>query len=466
MRVLFLCHFFPPTHTSGAENYTFNLAQALVKQGHQVQVLCAGTWDSGERYWNGYTDETYAEIQVRRLHICWHKAPDPNRYLYDNPVTAAHLRDWLAELRPDVVHITSCYTLSASVIQVCKDAGLPVVLTLVDFWFLCPSLHLLRSDGALCDGQTTPWQCLRCLMAGAKAYRWPARLLPEAAIEPVLSAASRNAILNRQRGLRGLALNMAERKQVMSRQLQQVDVLLAPSRFLAETHAAVIDGLPLRVQEYGHDLSWLADYSAERTSGGPVRFCYMGQITHDKGVHVLVEAFLRLDPTSCAQLDIWGGLNDSVYVAHIRQLCAHSGNIQLRGRFPRSQLAAVLAEADVVVAPSIWYENNPLVIQEAFAARIPVIASSLGGMAEFVTHELNGLLFKPSDADDLARQMERIVIEPELLERLRVGIPTVKTIEQETTQLMQLYNYWCREKVPQEGGMFYAKTELSVALAS
>lgn len=439
MKILFLCHFFPPTHTSGAENYTFNLAHAFVQQGHQVQVLCAGSWDRGERYWNGYTDETYAGIQVRRLQLCWHKAPDPNRYLYDNPVTAAHLRDWLAEIRPDIVHITSCYTLSASVIQVCKDAGLPVVLTLVDFWFLCPSLHLLRSDGALCDGQTTPWQCLRCLMAGAKAYRWPARLLPDVAIKPVLSAASRNVTLNRQRGMRGMALNMAERKQVMSRQLQQVDVLLAPSRFLAETHAAVIDGLPLRVQPHGHDLAWLADDKGKTSSSSAVRFCYIGQITHDKGVHVLVEAFLRLDPSSKAELDIWGSLNDSAYVARIRELAARSRNIHLRGRFPREQLAAVLAEADMVVAPSIWYENNPLVIQEAFAAGVPVIVSDLGGMAEFVQHEVNGLLFARADAASLAEQMKRVLREPALLTRLRAGIPAVKTIQQEIAEMQTIY---------------------------
>lgn len=212
MKILFLCHFFPPTHTSGAENYTFNLARVLVEQGHQVQVLCAGTWDRGERYWNGYTDEIYAGIRVRRLQLCWYKAPDPNGYLYDNPETAAHLRDWLAQIQPDVVHITSCYTLSASAIQVCKDAELPVVLTLVDFWFLCPSLHLLRSDGALCDGQTTAWQCLRCMMFNAKAYRWPASLLPDVVVEPLLSTLSRHVVFNRQRGHRGRLLDRVARR--------------------------------------------------------------------------------------------------------------------------------------------------------------------------------------------------------------------------------------------------------------
>lgn len=438
MKFLFLCHFFPPTHTSGAENYTFNLARALVQRGHHVQVLCAGTWDRGEHYWNGFTDEIVEGIRVRRIHLCWYKAPDSNRFLYDNPMTAQHLRDWLRELRPDIVHVTSCYTLSASVIPVCKEAGLPLVVTLVDFWFLCPSLHLLRSDGTLCDGQTTPWDCLRCMLYRAKAYRWPAKLLPDSAIQPALTALSKSS-LNRLRGLRGMALDMEARKRIAAQALRQADVVVAPSQFLGALHTAVIDGIQLRVQPYGHDLSWLANYR-KRMPDGQLRFCYMGQIAHDKGVHVLIEAFIKLDAGPNVWLDIWGSLADGdPYAAHIQQLAARSGQVRLRGRFLRSQLGAVLSQADGVVAPSLWYENNPLVIQEAFAAEVPVIASNLGGMAEFVQHEVNGLLFEAGNADDLALQMRRIAKEPALLARLRSGIPPVKTIEQEVDELIAVY---------------------------
>jgi glycosyltransferase involved in cell wall biosynthesis len=232
---------------------------------------------------------------------------------------------------------------------------------------------------------------------------------------------------------------MAKRKQVMRRQLQQVDVLLAPSRFLAAVHAAVIDGLPLRAQAHGHDLNWLTNSSDKTRPTDRIRFCYMGQIIPDKGVHVLVDAFLRLNPASEAELDIWGGLDDSTYVASIRKLAAQSEKIHLRGRFVRAQLAAVLVEADIVVAPSIWYENSPLVIHEAFAAGVPVVATDLGGMAEFVQHEVNGLLFARADADSLAEQMERIIREPTLLARLRAGIPAVKTIQQEVIEVLAIY---------------------------
>lgn len=439
MRILFLCHFFPPTHAFGAENYTFNLAKALLHKGHDVQVLCVGTWDRGEHYWNGFTDELVEGIQVRRLHLCWYLSPDPNGYLYNNPVTANHLRDWLVQVQPDVVHITSCYTLSASVIQVCKNVGLPVVITLVDFWFICPSLHLLHSDGDLCTGNTTPWQCLRCLMYGAKAYRWPARLFPDSVLDPVLSAISRTSTINRQRGLRGIALNMVERKSFLSRQLQQVDAILAPSKFIAVIHSTIINDLPIRIQTHGHDLSWLSASETPEKTRDTLRFCYIGQIDPIKGVHILIDAFIKLNLANGIELNIWGGLTESPYVAYIQEIVSGLNHIHLRGRFLRLNLAAVLAEADILVMPSLWYENSPLVIQEAFAANVPVIASNSGGMAEFIQHDVNGLLFERGDADDLARQLLRIINEPGLLGRLQSGIPPVKDVEQELYELLAIY---------------------------
>lgn len=446
MKILFLSHFFPPTHTAGAENYTYGIARKLVELGHGVQVLCAGKWGEGKDHWNGYTDELYNGIAVRRVHLNWTRSPDPNRYLYQNPVTAEFLRGYLREAVPDIVHITSCYSLSASVIDVVKETGLPVILTLVDFWFLCPSLHLLRSDGELCDGKTTTWECLRCMLHGAKAYRWPSQVLPQSLVRPILEYSSKHVFLNRRRGLRGMALNMEERKRYLAQQLRHVDVVISPSRFLSDIHILAVKGIAPRVQPHGHDLTWLRDDTKTRDPN--VRFCYMGQISPDKGIDVLIEAFLRVQNVANVTLDIWGGLGQNPdYDDRIRSLAGLSERVRLRGRFARSQLNEVLANADVVVVPSIWYENNPLVIQEAFAAKTPVIATNLGGMSEFVQHKVNGLLFRRADIEDLACQLRRVATEPGLLERLREGIPPVKRVEEEIEELLAIYEQLtCRRK--------------------
>lgn len=443
MKIAFLSHFFPPTHISGAENYTYNIARALTERGNDVHVFCAGEWDHEDQYINDIVDETVDGISVRRVHLNWTKAPDPNRFLYDNPITGALFHDYLLNVQPDVVHITSCYSLSSAVIPIAKALGLPVVLTLVDFWFICPTLHLLRSDGRLCDGRTTAWDCHQCLLNGQKILRWSSRVLPDAALRPLLSAISHNPVLNSRRGFRGMVLDIDERKRLLVERLRQVDLVIAPSRIVLDIHKMLLPELPVRYQTHGHDLSWTVDLQVGVAEiKNDLRFCYIGQISRDKGVDVLIKAFRDLDTISFpARLDIWGSMDqDAGYSQQLMQISDGCERITFRGRFDRKELGHVLNHADVVVVPSVWYENNPLVIQEAFAAGKPVIASNLGGMKEFVQHERNGLLFLPADSVDLTRQMRRFMDHPDLMTQLQRGIPRVKTIEEEIDELLGVYN--------------------------
>jgi glycosyltransferase involved in cell wall biosynthesis len=113
--------------------------------------------------------------------------------------------------------------------------------------------------------------------------------------------------------------------------------------------------------------------------------------------------------------------------------------IKFNGAFPHEHLGEILSQIDVLVVPSQWHENNPRVIQEAFASKTPVIASNVNGISEFIQHEINGLLFERNDVADLAHQLRRVITEPDLLEHLRAGIPRVKCIEEEVEELMEIY---------------------------
>ena len=454
MKILFVTNFFPPTHTAGTENYTYGIARGLIEAGHEVQIVCAGQWNEGRQHWNGYSDDTYNGVPVRRLHLNWIKAPDPNRYLYDNPVIAAHLRDFLSEIQPDVVHVTSCYTLSASVIWIAKEANLPVVMTLTDFWFLCPRLSLLRSDGELCDGRTSAWECLRCMLWETKTYHMLTRMLPHTIVENLLSRASRHPYLTRWRGLRGMALDMMHRKRFLQDTLALVDHVIAPSLFLKDMFLRNDLQVSIQVLPHGHDLSWLQSYTRKIPSAA-IRFGYIGQISPIKGVHILVEAFKAVTTNNSinASLLIFGDLNKlPSFTEHLYRIASDHSNIHFNGAFSHEHLGEVLAQLDVLVVPSLWYENSPLVIQEAFATKTPVIATNLGGMSEFVQHEVNGLLFERGNVDDLAHQLWRVINEPGLLERLRAGIPAVKQVEEEVEELIAIYQeLLCRETGQKNG---------------
>jgi glycosyltransferase involved in cell wall biosynthesis len=440
LKILFLTNGFPPHRWAGTETYTAGIAKELRGRGCRIQVLCVGGWRNGRDYFNGYDDDLYHDIPVRRLNLNWKRSSDPFRYLYDNPFVAEYLISYLQQVQPDLVHVTSCETLSASPLQVVKAAGLPLVLSLTDFWFLCPRINLLRSNGENCDGQTTPWECLRCQLRGTKAYRWSRRMMPASEVPRFLLAISGFPFLTRQRGLRGMAGDMAHRKSFLRQALRWADCRITASRFVHDIFVGNAIRAPIRVQPYGHDLSWLEGY-AGKTSSHSIRIGFIGQISHSKGVHLLLKVAGSLQNTwgDKFSIVIYGNMNAApAYAARLRDLARSVKNLQFCGTYAHEDSAGVFAGIDVLVVPSLWYDF-PLIIYEAFAAKTPVIATNLGGMAEAVTHGVDGLLFERGDAADLAGQINRVLEEPGLLEHLREGIPPVKTIAEEVNELESIY---------------------------
>lgn len=439
MRILLVTHFFPPFHNAGTENYTFGLAKAFLNKGHEVQVLCAEDWGNGDGYWNGVTQDVFEDISVHRIHLNWLKASNPNKVLYDSFPVEKWLDRFFVEHKFDLVHITSTITLGIGVLRSVKRAGLPLVLSLMDFWFICPSVQLLRSDGSLCDGQTSAWQCQSCLLAMSHLYQRVKHFpVSESLHSKIFGALSQVNMVSSMRGFRGMLLNMSERKADLTAVLSLPDRILSHSKIVQQI---VSQNIPVRIDVLpnGQALPWKENLPPRAVSSN-IRFGYIGQIEPIKGVHLLVEAFQGANINDRARLMIWGDLTrNPSYVLQLQALSDHNTSIELLGRFDRSQLASVLSEIDVLVVPSIWYENAPLVIQEAFAAGIPVVATELGGMAEAVTHEVNGLLFERGDSIDLARQLKRVADEPGLLDRLRVGIPSVKRVDEEITELERIY---------------------------
>ncbi len=119
-------------------------------------------------------------------------------------------------------------------------------------------------------------------------------------------------------------------------------------------------------------------------------------------------------------------------------------NVEFPGIYLHQDSAAIFAGIDVLVVPSIWYDF-PLIIYEAFATNTPVLATNLGGMAESVTHDVNGLLFERGDVSGLAMHMRRMLEERDLLDRLKAGIPGVKTVKEELDELEWIYHQLARQ---------------------
>jgi glycosyltransferase involved in cell wall biosynthesis len=439
-KILLVTHFLPPSHTAGTEQYTLGLGKSLQAKEYEVTIICAEDWDKGENYWNGVTQEVYDGLTVYRIHLNWKKANNSNRMLYDSLPVEKWLDKFLANSRFDIVHVTSTYSLGVGILRSVKKAKIPLILTLTDFWFLCPSLQLLRNDLNLCNGNTTAWQCQSCLMNRSNFFQRMHKIsLPDSVHARIWGTLSHITQVTDKRGFRGLLLNMDERKKIMHDVFTLPDIVISPSIIVRDIFAKNTPR-PVILLNHGHDLSWLDRYKGKSNSD-KIRIGYLGQILEIKGVHILVEAFIKSDIGAKARLDIWG--DHSANLAYTKELISLIGNhetIFLQGKYNKKNLASILANIDVVVVPSIWYENAPLVIQEAFATKTPVITTNLGGMAEAVSHEVNGLLFERNNSEDLARQLLRIVDEQGLLKKLSDAIPQIKSFDDEILELDKIYD--------------------------
>jgi glycosyltransferase involved in cell wall biosynthesis len=119
----------------------------------------------------------------------------------------------------------------------------------------------------------------------------------------------------------------------------------------------------------------------------------------------------------------------------------------MMGRYENAEVGAILREVDVVVAPSIWYENAPLVIREAFLAGKPVVTAAFGGMQEWVQDGVNGLLFRPRDVLDLRGTLERFITDPDLVRRLSNNFPTVQSIAADAQMLEKRYEMLIQQRL-------------------
>jgi glycosyltransferase involved in cell wall biosynthesis len=171
-----------------------------------------------------------------------------------------------------------------------------------------------------------------------------------------------------------------------------------------------------------------------------------------KGVHVLLEAVRRL-PADQFELEIWGSLETFPdYAAQVKAL-AQELPVRFCGAFDNDDAASVYDRFDVLVVPSLWPENSPLVIHEAFMAGMPVVASRIGGLPELVTDGINGLLFDPSSSASLANTLRTLVDWPERIAQMANRVPLVKTIEEDARDWERRYETLMQENLDSPAGL-------------
>ena len=443
MKILFTVHQFFPEHYAGTEVVTLGLARELRSRGHETFVLApkrsipASDLQPGE-----IEDYDFEGIPVRRVGRPKEDPVHPRLLDYHNDVMVQRTRDYVREVRPDIVHAIHFQGLSVSVIPVFKEFEVPLVYTATDFWTFCPVVDLRRHDGVMCEGPELV-HCLRCIASRnpASRVRRVVDMMPDVALRGAAALSetpfSRYSDFLRQVGI------IKERPGYIREKMELVDRVIAPSQLMRDLLVANGVGRDkIQVSYDGIDTSKIVKASEKRKEPPtPLRVGFIGNMAPQKGCDLLIRAFRELPPNLEATLTIHGNLQRfKPIVKQLRQLAKGDERITFAGPFRREDVGQVLSEMDVLVVPSRWYENAPLVICEAFAAGVPVVATDLGTMPELVKHEENGLLFELDNTKKLVRQLRRLGEERGLLERLRAGIGSVKTVEENVDELEELYD--------------------------
>jgi glycosyltransferase involved in cell wall biosynthesis len=441
VKILIAVHHFPPRFTGGAEWRAYRTAAQLQERGHEAEVVAVERIDNGPPGGISWVDEVYDGVHVRRLSFNLALSPDRERWEYDNPWIGDHLAEMFRERRPDIFHLIGGYLISGRALWAAEGAGIPSVVSLTDFWFLCRRISMLRSDGKVSTLPIDPLTCARCLAEEKRRYRLPARFLP-GLMDKYWQAQPHRAH------------PIEARLNFLRDSIHKASAVISPSMFLKSVYTqAGINPDRFIFSRQGRDFPDLTPGLLTKTPSDQIRIGYLGQIAWLKGVHVLFEAAASLTDLPI-EVKAFGDKNHFPdYAASLERYSTANSRIRLAGSYKSAELSQILRDLDVLVVSSLWYENSPNVILEAFAHRTPVIASDLGGMAELVTHDRNGLLFTPGDPASLAQQIRRLADEPELLEKLRTGIEPVRPVSDEMDELEELYSEILRQPVEIMGNL-------------
>ncbi|MAG56663.1 MAG: hypothetical protein CMJ83_10270 [Planctomycetes bacterium] len=413
LKVLMVVHQYLPHHVAGTEVYTHNLAKELSRR-HDVLVLSAESDHSRPRF-----EESRHEVDGVPVHQVIHNYKwDHFRETYDCPEADAIFRRVVREEQPDIVHIQHLHYFSANFVTIARSRGIPVVYTLHDYMLMCPRDGTLRrEDGELCEGPA-PANCRDCI-AHHDLADTPAPVLPRA-LRPGIDAIVTGEVTRVVRRTRvGESADdpfeeaAAERLDYVRRVLTDVDLFISPSKFLRQKFidSGLVDADAIIASDNGYDLSRLPQAAPRVHDPSRLRVAYVGTIAEHKGIHVLIEAMNGIeDPRVTCK--IWGDLTAfDAYTNHLRYVTRNDRTL-LMGPFENGRIAEVLGQTDLLVVPSLWFENSPLTVHEAAACGVPVLTSDQGGLAEYVTPEVTGRHFRLGGVEDLREKILSFLTDP------------------------------------------------------
>jgi glycosyltransferase involved in cell wall biosynthesis len=447
MRVVHAIHDFLPRHRAGSEIYAFELVREL--SSDTTCFILAAEYDPaaahGTLRWRWHEGLTVVEL-VNNWQF------DRFDETYSSERINAQLRHVLDATSPDVLHVHNLLNLSFDLPRIARERGIPVVATLHDYTLVCPSggqrVHV--SESHVCETIDAD-RCARCFGQSAFSRQMRAASVTRGRSGRIVLGAGRML----HRFAPRLALSAVQsigapevtpsdirRRLAYARHVfEAVDLFVAPSASLAREFAEL--GMPrerIDVSDYGFRPP-VNDSPAGPRQDGPLRVGFVGTLVWHKGAHVLLEAARGL----CGEFEVVIHGDTNVFPEYVATLrtSAIGVPVTFAGGFDRERIEDVYRTFDVLVVSSLWPENSPLVIHEAFMRGVPVVGARVGGIPELVQDGINGLLYEPFSAESLRSSLQRLIDDRPLLTSLSRQMPGVKSIHDDALEWRERYRAVC-----------------------
>jgi len=412
-KILICCNAYPPNFIGGAELIAHYQALELKEQGYSVTIFSGDMHLNTQHY--SLTKELYDGINVYRVKL------EPSDFEGDkinfiHTEVEQHFHEILDTLNPSIVHMHNIIGLSVRLGNIAKQQGIQTLLTLHDAWGFCYKNTLMRNDQTVC---TKFNDCRVC--------------------QPFISSEASQAI------------PILMRRDYIKLALRDIDAFISPSHYLKDQYIhAGFNKDSITVLDNGIDIN---KFNIPHIKNDTIRFTFIGYLGEHKGVQVLLEAFNALKNKENISLNIVGvGVLEASLKAYVKRHHLIS-NVHFLGKVANADIASVFAQTDVYVLPSMWPENQPVTITEAFASKVPVIGTDFGGIQELVIHKNRGLLFPMGDVDALTKAMEYFINNPQDIITFGQNAYTFikgKTFGSQVAKLIEHYRHTACEKRNEE----------------
>lgn len=439
MKIVHLLGWYFPDSIGGTEVYVEALCRRLRAAGHEVRIAAPDSHHAAP--------PEYVHDGVPVLRYAISDTPTRDEAYHRVVVRGGErLHRWLADECPDVLHVHSFTTgVGLPEIRAAHALGIRVVVTchLPGFGYMCRTGELMQWGRIPCDGIVEPAKCASCNLTRLGMAQPLARA---AGAVPVMASRVLRLLPGRVGTTLGMSASVDEYSE-MQRELfglvERFVVLNETARRMLVANGSPAEKLVLNRLGLSHRDATRKPPVEERPTCRPVRFGYVGRLHPSKGLTVLMEALRSLPRDLDFRFEIRGPELDPfsrTYAGELRALAAGDSRVMFAPAVPSADVPGVLAELDVLVIPSMWFENGPTIALEAMAAGTPIVASRVGNLAEIIDDPAAGRLFDAGDVAGLAAILQQIVRDPAgTVDVWRRRLPAPRTMDDVARDYLSLY---------------------------